>query len=174
MTLTRRRVVGLGGGFVAALSFPRFAAGAPDIVDIEMRGRRDGSLVWFDPAGVFVEPGQTVRWTNRDPGNSHTTTAYHPANFDRPLRVPEDAEPWNSGYLLPDQSFSVMLTAPGVYDFYCVPHEHAGMVGRLVVGGPELQGWSDAATASQGIPEAALANFPSTADILEKGAVRLQ
>ena len=37
-----------------------------------MRGEADGSHVWFDPIGVHLKPGQTVRWTNRDPGNSHT------------------------------------------------------------------------------------------------------
>ena len=28
------------------------------------------------------------------------------------------------------------FTVEGVYDYYCVPHEHAGMVGRIVVGTP--------------------------------------
>ena len=46
-----------------------------------MQGNADGSKVWFDPIGVLVQPGQTIRWTNRDPGNAHTTTAYHPKNF---------------------------------------------------------------------------------------------
>ena len=57
-----------------------------------------------------------VQWTNKDAGNSHTTTAYHPDNEDRPLRIPAGADPWNSDYLLPDQSFSVVLIEPGVYD----------------------------------------------------------
>ena len=30
--------------------------------------------------------------------------------------------------------FDVTLTAPGVYDYFCTPHEAAGMVGRIVVG----------------------------------------
>ena len=47
-------------------------------VDITMSGNADGSLVWFEPIGLLIQLGQTVRWTNRDPGNSHTTTAYHP------------------------------------------------------------------------------------------------
>ena len=37
---------------------------------------------------------------------------------------------------MPGESFAVELTEPGVYDYYCIPHEHAGMVGRIVVGGP--------------------------------------
>ena len=101
-----------------------------------MQGNADGSQVWFDPIGLRIEPGQTIRWINLDPGNSHTATAYHPKNFERPLRIPEGAEPWNSDYLLPNESFSVTLKVEGVYDFFCVPHEHAGMVGRIIVGQP--------------------------------------
>jgi plastocyanin len=102
-------------------------------VDITMSGNADGSRVWFEPIGLLIRPGQTVRWTNRDPGNSHTTTAYHPDNDSHPLRIPAGARSWNSDYLLPDESFETVLNAPGVYDYYCIPHEHAGMVGRLIV-----------------------------------------
>ena len=95
-----RRHVLLGA---AALFAPRLARGADGVVEIAMAGRGDGSHVWFDPVGVLVRPGQTVRWTNREAGNVHTATAYHPANFDRPLRIPEAAIPWNSDYLMPEE-----------------------------------------------------------------------
>ena len=54
-------------------------------------------------SAIQDQPGQTVRWTNRDRGNSHTVTAYHPENFERPLRIPAGARPWNSDYLLPER-----------------------------------------------------------------------
>ena len=110
-----------------------------------MQGNTDGSHVWFDPIGLRIEPGQTVRWINLDPGNSHTATAYHPTNFEHPLRIPEEAQPWNSDYLLPNETFSVTLAVEGIYDFFCIPHEHAGMVGRIIVGQP---GWPPAASVS--------------------------
>ncbi len=138
-----------------------------------MRGSADGSRVWFDPIGVLIDSRQTVRWTNLDPGNSHTTTAYHPANFDRPRRIPGKAVPWNSDYLLPNETFSVILTQPGVYDFYCVPHEHAGMVGRIVVGTPDPSGWpSDPSQTTNGLPEAALKMFPPVEEIMRAKIVR--
>ncbi len=28
------------------------------------------------------------------------------------------------------------LTVPGVYDYFCIPHEMAGMLGRIVVASP--------------------------------------
>jgi plastocyanin len=171
MTITRRYVIGMGGGIVAALSLPRRMAMAQDAIDISMAGRPNGSRVWFDPIGILVEPGQTVRWTNHDPGNSHTATAYHPMFEDRPLRIPDDAQPWDSGYLLPGDSFSVTLTVPGVYDYYCIPHEMAGMVGRIVVGEPP-QGWTETTRAGEDLPDAALLEFPSVEEIMEKGVVR--
>jgi plastocyanin len=140
-----------------------------------MQGNADGSQVWFNPIGLRIKPGQTIRWVNLDPGNSHTATAYHPKNFERPLRIPEGAEPWSSDYLLPNESFSIMLKDEGVYDFFCVPHEHAGMVGRIIVGQPDRSPAADPSGQAAGgepIPEIALRAFPSVAEIMRRGIVR--
>lgn len=170
--MVRRRVLAAGGGFVAALALAPAAAGADDPVEIAMAGRSDGSHVWFDPVGLLVAPGQTIRWINGDAGNAHTATAYHPANGGRPRRIPEAAPAWDSGYLLPGEAFAVTLTAVGVYDYYCAPHEPAGMVGRIVVGAPEPPGWTDGAAADDGVPAAALAAFPSVNEIMLERIVR--
>jgi plastocyanin len=168
MMPSRRHVLRIGGGLLAGLAWPRLpVAGEP--VEIRMQGKADGSHVWFDPIGLHVAPGRTIRWINLDPGNSHTATAYHPKNFERPLRIPEGAEPWNSDYLLPNESFSVTLGVEGVYDFFCIPHEHAGMVGRIVVGQP---GNLAHGFAEQALPDIALQAFPSVDDIMQKGIVR--
>lgn len=163
MRLTRRALL---AGATAALALPARAGG---LVEIVMQGDGGGARVWFDPAGLLVAPGSTVRWTNREVGNVHTATAYHPANLDRPRRMPATANPWNSDYLMPGESFEVTLTVPGVYDFYCIPHEHAGMVGRIVVGAvpADWHGWPDG-----DLPEVALAAFPDAATIVAEGAVR--
>ncbi len=98
-----------------------------------MRSDLLGTRVWFDPVGLYVEPGTTVRWVARE--NVHTTTAYTPRNANHPLRIPDGAVPSDSGFLVhPGDHFDVTLTVPGVYDYYCMPHEAAGMVGRIVVG----------------------------------------
>jgi plastocyanin len=90
--ISRRDVLRIGGGVLAGLVGSRLPlAGEP--VEIRMQGNTDGSHVWFDPVGLRVQPGQTIRGINLDPGNSHTATAYHPKNFDHPLRIPEGAEP---------------------------------------------------------------------------------
>jgi plastocyanin len=179
MMLKRRGFLQLGGGLLATLTMPAAALRAHEMpggktIDIAMAGRPDGSVVWFDPIGVRVEPGQTIRWTNTDPGNAHTATAYHPALFSHAMRIPANAAPWNSDYLLESESFSVTLTEPGVYDYCCVPHEHAGMVGRIIVGAPPPIGWwnSEVPGANTDVPEIALQSFPGVEAIMRSGTVR--
>jgi plastocyanin len=165
-----RRTVLQAGGWVAGLALlgAPVGSGAASIVEIRMRGNADGSAVWFDPIGVRIGPGQTVRWINTDRGNSHTSTAYHPQNTDHPRRIPAAAEPWNSDYLLPDQTFELRFTAAGVYDYFCIPHEEAGMVGRLVVGSP-----TSAAAPSEALPEAARQVLPAVEEIVRRRIIRL-
>jgi plastocyanin len=171
MSWSRRHVLKAGGAVLAGLLAPR-AAVALDVVEIRMQGHPDGSHVWFDPVGIRVETGQTIRWLNLDPGNSHTATAYHPRNFDHPLRIPEAADPWDSDYLLPHETFSVRLTVEGIYDFFCIPHEHAGMVGRIIVGHPARSPAPGTALGASGsMPEVALRAFPSVDEIMRRGVV---
>ena len=167
MSLSRRHMLWTGGGIVAALASPCRAALPAEVVDIEMRGVDGGARVWLDPVGIRIHSGQTVRWTNHDVGNAHTATAYHPANFSRTRRIPASATSWDTEYLLPGEAFSVTLQAPGVYDYYCVPHEHAGMVGRIIVGQPGSAGYGEG-----DLPEVALRGFPAVTDIMANGVIR--
>src|SRR5205823_12264300 len=117
---------------VAALLGSRLRSGGALEV-IEMRSDALGSRVWFDPIGLYREPGAAVRWIVRE--NVHTATAYHPRNDNHPLRIPERAVPWDSGFLVhPGDHFDVTLTVPGVYDYYCMPHEAVGMSAGWVLG----------------------------------------
>jgi plastocyanin len=166
--LSRRNALWIGGGFLAALPLSTLRALGDEPVDIAMSGNKDGSRVWFEPVGLLIRPGQTVRWTNKDPGNAHTSTAYHPDNEDRPLRIPAGADSWNSDYLLPNKSFSLVLTVTGVYDYFCVPHEHAGMVGRIVVSDGSQP---VSAPAAGGIPEVAETALPTVEEIVRAGRV---
>ena len=175
--ITRRSLMRGGGALAAALLIPRSITAAEDVVVIEMRSDPHGSHVSFDPIGVLIRPGQTVRWVCRS--NVHTATAYHPKNSGHSLRIPEGAEPWDSKYLLPDQVFEVRLTVEGVYDYFCLPHEMAGMVGRIIVGkpggpatlpfdyfrdDPGKRGW-------RVVPKAAQGAFPGIDAIMKAGRV---
>jgi plastocyanin len=145
-----------------------------------MRSDALGARVWFDPVGLYVEVGTTVRWVVRE--NVHTTTAYHPRNDRHPLRIPEHASAWDSGFLVhPGDHFDVRLTERGVYDYYCQPHEAAGMVGRIIVGRPlgpgaeQFDYWvGRPGTASwRHVPDAARAALPSITRIIAERRVHI-
>ncbi|UHQ96086.1 plastocyanin/azurin family copper-binding protein [Natrinema halophilum] len=90
----------------------------------------------FDPHVVRIEPGESVTWTLES--GSHTTTAYASAN-DRPQRIPDDAEAWDSGTISEQETtFEHTFETEGIYDYYCSPHERSGMIGSVVVGDPDL------------------------------------
>lgn len=171
----------LAGGLLPS---PRRARAATrPAVEIAMRASDDGAHVWFDPVGLLVRPGTTVRWVLVE--GVHTTTAYHPANGDLPRRMPQGARPWDSGYLVDSgTTFEVSLDVEGVYDFFCRPHEAAGMVGRIVVasstdrdaGAARMAAAGDRATLSpegdDRLPEAVLGALPAVEEILRRGNVR--
>lgn len=175
---TRRGFLKAGGLALAGLAVRRRArASAP--VEIHMMSDTLGTKVWFDPIGLHVEPGQVIRWTVHS--NVHTTTAYHPRNDHHSLRIPERAEPWDSRFLVnPGNHFEVTLTVPGVYDYFCAPHEVAGMVGRIVVGRPEGPGTlafdyfkgRPGTEQWQPVPLAARMAFPSVSAIVRQRIVR--
>lgn len=81
---------------------------------------------YFDPVGLAVEPGTTVRFEIA--GGSHSATAYE-------NRVPDGAVPFDSG-VISGGSYEHTFETPGTYDYYCIPHRRVGMVGRIVVGDP--------------------------------------
>ena len=179
--LGRRAVLRIGGLLLAGLAAPAALrpVRAGGVVEIRLRSDTLGTKVWFDPIGLLIEPGQTVRWVNE--ANVHTSTAYHPANDGHALRIPEAAEPWDSGYLVePGDRFEVTLTVPGVYDYFCAPHEAAGMVGRIIVGRPVGPGTlpfdyfeDDPATRHwRPVPRAAQATFPAIEAIMSERMVR--
>jgi len=186
---TRRQFIAACGAAMAGFVMPDMQGFAQtrlteartgDVVEILMKSDETGANVWFDPIGIYIEPGQTVRWVIS--ANVHTTTAYHPRNGNHSLRIPDDAVPWNSGYLVnPGDHFAVAFEREGVYDYFCIPHEMFGMVGRIIVGKPIGPGSlpfdyyrGRPGTASWlPVPEAAQKAFPSVDKIMRERIVRV-
>ncbi|MEO8506899.1 MAG: plastocyanin/azurin family copper-binding protein [Betaproteobacteria bacterium] len=147
--------------------------------DVRVVMSKDGSQVYFDPVGLHIQPGDTVRWIQVN--GYHTVTAYHPANGNHELRIPAQAKHWNSGVLLAEypakgSTFQHTFTVDGTYDYFCQPHEAAGMVGRIVVGtpgvGPGTRSFAYAPDKHwEPVPEAAQKSFPSIRSIMEQGTV---
>ncbi|MFA9428552.1 plastocyanin/azurin family copper-binding protein [Natronorubrum sp. A-ect3] len=125
---------------------------------IEVTMESDDDAHHFVPHAVHVEPGGTVTWM-LDSG-VHDTVAYHPGNAavlpsatDR--RIPDGTNPWASDvYDTAGETFEMTFEEEGVYDYTCTitghghrggghhgghqTHESTGMVGRVIVGDPDL------------------------------------
>ncbi len=90
------------------------------------------TLLAFSPAVVQIKAGDTVEWRNASPFG-HTVTA-DPALVKNPanVRLPKGARPFN-GPLPAGGTYRHKFNRPGTYDYVCLPHEGAGMKGRVVV-----------------------------------------
>jgi len=76
------------------------------------------SELCFGPTVLYVKPGDTVTWTNKD-STAHTVTGL--------------AISWGSGEgLLEGKSVSYRFAQQGIYPYSCIIHP--GMVGAVVVG----------------------------------------
>lgn len=88
----------------------------------------DGDEYIFDPIGLQIEPGDTVRWVNES--GSHSATAYED-------RIPEGTPAFDSGVLTDSGAeFEQTFDTEGTVDYFCTPHKDLGMIARLVVGDP--------------------------------------
>ena len=94
----------------------------------------------FEPQELEVSAGAEIVFTNTS-GEAHSVTAYSDG-------LPDAADYFSSGgfeseasaradlagtLIREGETFSVSLTEPGTYRYFCVPHEDAGMIGRIVV-----------------------------------------
>nr|WP_233752251.1 MULTISPECIES: plastocyanin/azurin family copper-binding protein [Halostella] len=100
-------------------------------METEPREDRPNPEFYFDPTGLYVEPGDTVRFSANSP--FHNVMAYHPG-FAQTRRVPEETPPISSPMFAEGAYWLYTFDRPGVYDLYCGPHEFLGMVVRVVVG----------------------------------------
>jgi pseudoazurin len=107
-----------------AMFMPAMSQAADTVVNAEARV--------FNPAIVYIELGDTVRWTNM---TSHNAVSYV---------VPEGSKGFGTKGELPGGSFSATPDKEGIYGYVCEPHVGFGMVGVIVVG-PVTQEMKDAA-----------------------------
>ncbi|MFD1515805.1 cupredoxin domain-containing protein [Halomarina rubra] len=103
----------------------------PVVAAIDIEGDAGPAPYIFTPTVLWAETGATVTWDVD--GGAHAIAAYHPDN-GRTLRIPEDAPSFVSGRLDVGDTFSHTFETPGVYNYFCQPHEYHGMVGVVVVG----------------------------------------
>lgn len=164
-----RRDILKGWGMGAlALSLPGWrltALGAePEAAVITIGNNYRLGQWFFNPAGLYIQKGQTVRWESRKWGT--TVTAFHPSNDNHELRIPENAKPFDSGLIgqTIQNTFEWTFDVEGTYDYFCRYHEILGMVGRIVVGSPG--GPAEQNPPGYGAREGKAPVFPSQAKLL--------
>lgn len=139
---TRRRSrVGIASAIVVLAALPLLAscAASPDPNDGATAGPDGGTVIEmtddlrFDPEELTIRVGETVTWRNTS-SIDHTATD-DPGKAEDPANavLPEGAEPWDSGNMEPGAEWSYTFEVAGEYTYFCIPHETAGMVGRLNV-----------------------------------------
>lgn len=117
-----------GGGDRPEAAPPGPEAADTAIVEMDNRLR-------FIPDTLRVAAGTAVRWDNTS-DIVHTVTA-DPARaaLESSVSLPAGARTFDSGDLLPGDAFVRVFEVPGTYEYFCVPHERAGMIGVLIVEG---------------------------------------
>jgi plastocyanin len=116
-----------------------FGCARPGAVDAAKRQMKADALVTmsgfsFVPNHITITAGQTVEWNNTAAIETHTVTADPKlAQNSKSVTLPPDAEPFNSGDLKAAAVFRHTFTVPGVYRYFCIPHEKMGMIGEVEV-----------------------------------------
>lgn len=138
-------------------------------IEVEMVTNDEGQH--FIPHVVHIKEGGTVDWVVES--GSHDTTAYHPDTHGDQQRIPDEAEPWESGLLSDEgEAFERTFDHEGVYDYVCTPHEGNGMVGTVVVGWPDPDGQPGLQSPTDDRPDDAIEQLEryngQVRDVLEK------
>lgn len=116
--------------------------------------KHDAGYMRFTPGKLTIHTNDTVVWTQLNPMMIHTVTFPESGqpipDFILPdLTInPVAAAPaplgpvgsfyngtgfYNSGVLEPGQSYSLMFTKPGTYEYLCLIHDEMGMTGNITV-----------------------------------------
>lgn len=103
------------------------ASGAPVV-------NMTGELLVFEPAVIEIRAGQTVAWQNSSSREVHTVTADpRQATNAQDVVLPKGAQPFDSGFLNPGQTYKHTFRKPGTYRYVCTLHEVQRMIGQVVV-----------------------------------------
>ncbi|MFB6137224.1 MAG: plastocyanin/azurin family copper-binding protein [Halobacteriaceae archaeon] len=99
----------------------------------------------FNPSSITIAPGDTVKWSNTS-SLGHTVTAYGDkipegaayfasGGFDSEQAARDayaSGDP-STGFIPPGETYTHTFTTTGTYEYFCIPHEAAGMKGTVEV-----------------------------------------
>jgi LPXTG-motif cell wall-anchored protein len=120
-------------------------------------GGNQSSVLRFLPVNLTIKPGDSIAFPVDDPHEIHTVTFYDPAGAVPPFldprpqpsgppkliiphampqggnRVENSTTLYNSGIIVPGQSFTFTFPNAGTYSYVCVIHAPQGMFGTVTV-----------------------------------------
>jgi plastocyanin len=97
----------------------------------------------YEPKNIQVEAGTTITFENVG-SIGHTVTAYEDkipdgadyfasGGFDSLQAAKDGYSNGQEGNIPEGESYEVTLETTGTYEYYCIPHEMNGMVGKIKV-----------------------------------------
>ncbi|WP_276270789.1 halocyanin domain-containing protein [Haloarcula litorea] len=95
-----------------------------DSVEVAVGAQGNNGAFAYSPAAVRVSPGTEVVWTWTGEGGGHNVVSEGDGPLDSGSPVSEAGT-----------TYSYTFEEPGIYEYYCTPHESLGMKGAVVVGG---------------------------------------
>lgn len=115
--------------------------GSTAVASANVTNNADASALAFVPETLWIQPGDTVTWTEEAPQEAHTVTFLAPGQAEpaNPFSPPSGGSVMssdtyhNSGILTYLKSYSLTFTKPGVYPYICMLHNDYGMRGTIVV-----------------------------------------
>lgn len=91
-------------------------------VTVTVGAQGNGGAYAFSPAGLWVDPGTTVKWEWTGDGGAHNVHAVEGASFESDL------------YTESGVHFEHTFESGGIVDYQCDPHVSMGMKGAVAVG----------------------------------------
>ena len=127
-------IASLGASAQEAVPPQAPATGDPDVPRIMSLFSFNKGIYYFNPAGLYVDVGQTVEWVGI---SFRGATSFHPSFENHELRMPENARPFDTRTMAEGGgTFRWTFEEEGTYDYFSTEYEYLGMVGRIVVGKP--------------------------------------
>lgn len=140
---TRRKAVRAAGAVIVGVGLAGCSGGDGDGAGGDTVEMSD-ELV-FDPESISVAVGDTVTWENVGTVD-HTVTAYEDqipgdasyfasGGFDGEQAARDGYAPGGPGAIGEGERYRHTFETAGTFEYFCIPHESAGMVGTIEVQG---------------------------------------
>jgi len=108
-------------------------AAAPNATEPAAVVTMSDDMPMYQPDRVTIRAGDTVEWKNNGMVSHSATDDPSRANKPDNALLPREAKPFNSGSVMPGNTFRSTFSVPGRYRYFCLSHEADKMIGEIEV-----------------------------------------